>query len=100
ISFFPILANIFARHTSEVLVEHADREHGDSRYSPMRLVILMLDLITCMKTTPLLLLSIIASRRAFLGVLLAAVLSVLRLIFGASWAGDGTFVLFAVLFVF
>ena len=27
-------------------------------------------------------------------------LIVLRLIFGATWAGDGTFVLFAVLFVF
>ena len=57
-TFIPILANSFARHTTEVLVEHAEREHGDSKYSPM------------------------------------------RLIFGAPWAENGTFVLFAVLFVF
>jgi len=37
---------------------------------------------------------------ALLGVSFAALLIVLRLIFGASWAGDGMFVLFAVLFVF
>jgi undecaprenyl-phosphate 4-deoxy-4-formamido-L-arabinose transferase len=30
----------------------------------------------------------------------AAALIVLRLVFGAGWAGDGMFVLFAVLFVF
>jgi undecaprenyl-phosphate 4-deoxy-4-formamido-L-arabinose transferase len=35
-----------------------------------------------------------------LGGIFAILLIVLRLIFGATWAGDGTFVLFAVLFVF
>lgn len=99
-TFIPILANSFARHTTEVLVEHAEREHGDSKYSPMRLINLMFDLITCMTTTPLRLLSIIGFSMALLGVLFAALLIVLRLIFGASWAGDGMFVLFAVLFVF
>lgn len=29
-TFIPILANGFARHTTEVLVDHAEREHGDS----------------------------------------------------------------------
>lgn len=99
-TFIPILANSFARHTTEVLVEHAEREHGDSKYSPMRLINLMFDLITCMTTTPLRLLSIIGFSMAFLGVLFAALLIVLRLMFGAQWAGHGTFVLFAVLFVF
>jgi undecaprenyl-phosphate 4-deoxy-4-formamido-L-arabinose transferase len=37
---------------------------------------------------------------AALGVLFAITLIVLRLAFGAHWAGDGTFVLFAVLFIF
>lgn len=32
-TFIPILANSFARHTTEVLVQHAEREHGDSKYS-------------------------------------------------------------------
>ncbi|MCD9568304.1 undecaprenyl-phosphate 4-deoxy-4-formamido-L-arabinose transferase [Pseudomonas protegens] len=99
-TFIPILANSFARHTTEVLVEHAEREHGDSKYSPMRLINLMFDLITCMTTTPLRLLSIIGFGMAGLGALFALMLIVLRLIFGATWAGDGTFVLFAVLFVF
>ncbi|MDY7563730.1 undecaprenyl-phosphate 4-deoxy-4-formamido-L-arabinose transferase [Pseudomonas sp. RTC3] len=99
-TFIPILANSFARHTTEVLVPHAEREHGDSKYSPMRLINLMFDLITCMTTTPLRLLSILGFSMAFLGVLFAVLLIGLRLIFGATWAGHGTFVLFAVLFVF
>ncbi len=99
-TFIPILANSFARHTTEILVEHAEREHGDSKYSPMRLINLMFDLITCMTTTPLRLLSIVGVGMALLGVLFALALVVLRLIFGAPWAGHGTFVLFAVLFVF
>lgn len=37
---------------------------------------------------------------AGLGVLFAIALIVLRLAFGSGWAGGGTFVLFAVLFVF
>jgi undecaprenyl-phosphate 4-deoxy-4-formamido-L-arabinose transferase len=99
-TFIPILANSFARHTTEVLVQHAEREHGDSKYSPMRLINLMFDLITCMTTTPLRLLSIIGFSMALIGGFFAILLVFLRLIFGAVWAGDGTFVLFAVLFVF
>ncbi|MBA5978951.1 glycosyltransferase [Pseudomonas sp. MD195_PC81_125] len=99
-TFIPILANSFARHTTEIVVAHAEREHGDSKYSPMRLINLMFDLITCMTTTPLRLLSIVGFAMAGLGVLFAVALIVLRLAFGAGWAGDGMFVLFAVLFVF
>ncbi|WP_213876334.1 undecaprenyl-phosphate 4-deoxy-4-formamido-L-arabinose transferase [Pseudomonas sp. dw_358] len=99
-TFIPILANSFARHTTEILVEHAEREHGDSKYSPMRLVNLMFDLVTCMTTTPLRLLSIVGFGMAFLGIAFAIALLGLRLIFGAPWAGNGSFVLFAVLFVF
>ena len=99
-TFIPILANSFARHTTEVLVTHAEREHGESKYSAMKLINLMFDLVTCMTTTPLRLLSIIGFSMALLGVVFAVLLIVLRLIFGAPWAGHGTFVLFAVLFVF
>ena len=58
-TFIPILANGFARHTTEILVHHAEREHGESKYSAMRLISLMFDLLTCMTTTPLRLLSIV-----------------------------------------
>jgi undecaprenyl-phosphate 4-deoxy-4-formamido-L-arabinose transferase len=99
-TFIPILANSFARHTTEVVVDHAEREHGDSKYSPMRLINLMFDLVTCMTTTPLRLLSIVGMGMAMLGMLFAIALLVLRIIYGADWSGQGNFVLFAVLFVF
>ncbi|MDF9897352.1 UNVERIFIED_ORG: hypothetical protein OKW16_001219 [Pseudomonas reinekei] len=53
-----------------------------------------------MTTTPLRLLSIVGVGMAALGMLFAIALVLLRLVFGAGWAGGGTFVLFAVLFVF
>nr|WP_314478770.1 glycosyltransferase [uncultured Pseudomonas sp.] len=99
-TFIPILANSFARHTCELWVAHAEREHGDSKYSTMRLLNLLFDLITCMTTTPLRLLSITGATMAGLGFFFALVLMLLRLSLGASWAGNGMFVLFAVLFMF
>ena len=88
-TFIPILANTFARRAVEIPVMHAEREFGDSKYSFMRLINLMYDLVTCLTTTPLRLLSIF-------GLLLV----VLRLAFGPQWAAEGVFMLFAVLFMF
>ncbi|MXP50491.1 undecaprenyl-phosphate 4-deoxy-4-formamido-L-arabinose transferase [Pantoea sp. Eser] len=99
-TFIPILANTFARHTIELPVIHAERAFGDSKYSFMRLINLMYDLVTCLTTTPLRLLSVIGSLIALTGFAFSLVLIVLRLFFGAAWAGDGVFVLFAVLFTF
>lgn len=58
-TFIPILANTFARRTTEITVHHAEREFGNSKYSLMRLINLMYDLITCLTTTPLRLLSLV-----------------------------------------
>ena len=99
-TFIPILANTFARHTIELPVIHAERAFGDSKYSFMRLINLMYDLVTCLTTTPLRLLSVVGSLIALSGFAFSLVLIVLRLFFGAAWAGDGVFVLFAVLFMF
>ncbi|MFF7066133.1 glycosyltransferase [Pseudomonas sp. NPDC008258] len=99
-TFIPILANSFSRHTCEINVAHAEREHGESKYSPMRLINLMFDLITCMTTTPLRLLSIAGAALASAGFLFAVLLMIMRLALGAAWAGNGMFVLFAVLFMF
>ncbi len=99
-TFIPILANTFARHTSEIRVAHAEREHGESKYSLMRLINLMYDLVTCLTTTPLRLLSVVGSSMALAGFAFALMLLVLRLVFGAAWAGNGVFMLFAVLFMF
>jgi len=99
-TFIPILANTFARRTVEIPVLHAEREFGDSKYSFMRLINLMYDLVTCLTTTPLRLLSVVGSVIALSGFAFAILLVILRLALGAEWAGDGLFLLFAVLFMF
>lgn len=99
-TFIPILANTFARKTAEIPVLHAEREHGDSKYSFMRLINLMYDLVTCLTTTPLRLLSVFGSVIAVLGFLFAVLLVALRLMFGPAWGAEGVFTLFAVLFIF
>ena len=99
-TFIPILANTFARHTTEIPVHHAEREHGTSKYSFMRLINLMYDLVTCLTTTPLRMLSVVGALIACSGFLFAFLLVVLRLIFGARWGAEGVFSLFAILFIF
>ncbi|MDU2881158.1 MAG: undecaprenyl-phosphate 4-deoxy-4-formamido-L-arabinose transferase, partial [Enterobacter sp.] len=99
-TFIPILANTFARKATEIPVLHAEREHGESKYSFMRLINLMYDLITCLTTTPLRLLSVFGSIIAVAGFALSVLLVVLRLVFGPQWAAEGVFMLFAVLFMF
>ncbi len=99
-TFIPILANTFARKTTEIDVAHAEREFGDSKYSLMNLINLMYDLLTCLTTAPLRLLSVVGSVIAITGFLLAMLLIALRLIFGSIWAAEGVFTLFAILFMF
>jgi undecaprenyl-phosphate 4-deoxy-4-formamido-L-arabinose transferase len=60
----------------------------------------MYDLVTCLTTTPLRLLSVVGSVVALAGFAFAILLVILRLAFGSEWAGDGLFLLFAVLFMF
>ncbi|PHM38059.1 undecaprenyl-phosphate 4-deoxy-4-formamido-L-arabinose transferase [Xenorhabdus innexi] len=99
-TFIPILANTFARRTIEIDVTHAEREFGDSKYSFMKLINLMYDLLTCLTIAPLRLLSVVGSIIAVTGFLLAVLLIALRLIFGSMWAAEGVFTLFAILFMF
>ncbi|MCS3609253.1 undecaprenyl-phosphate 4-deoxy-4-formamido-L-arabinose transferase [Erwinia rhapontici] len=99
-TFIPILANTFARRATEIPVLHAEREFGDSKYSLMRLINLMYDLITCLTTTPLRLLSVFGSVIALAGFAISLLLIGLRLFLGPQWAAEGVFMLFAVLFIF
>ncbi len=99
-TFIPILANSFARRTIELEVSHAERAHGESKYGLMHLINLMYDLVTCMTTTPLRLLSIVGSVVAGIGFTFSILLILMRLILGADWAADGVFTLFAILFTF
>nr|WP_252353479.1 glycosyltransferase [Aeromonas jandaei] len=99
-TFIPILANSFARRTTELEVGHAERAHGESKYGLMHLINLMYDLVTCMTTAPLRLLSIVGCVVAGIGFTFSILLILLRLLMGADWAADGVFTLFAILFTF
>ncbi len=99
-TFIPILANMFAHRVTDIPVRHSEREFGESKYSFMRLINLMYDLVTCLTTTPLRILSIFGSIVALGGFLLALLLIALRLAFGPDWGAEGVFMLFALLFMF
>ncbi|MBI2566959.1 MAG: glycosyltransferase [Candidatus Schekmanbacteria bacterium] len=99
-TFVPVLANSFARRTTEIDVEHCERASGTSKYGLYKLVKLQFDLLTSMTTFPLRLLSILGGISALLGFAFSALLLVLRLALGPRWAADGVFTVFAVLFGF
>lgn len=98
--FIPILANNFARKSAEIVVGHAERAAGESKYSLWKLINLQFDLLTGMTTFPLRLLSVFGFLVALAGMLCALVLIGTRLYFGAEWSGQGLFTVFAVLFMF
>jgi len=100
-TFVPVLANSFARRTTEIEVAHAPRLAGPSKYSLWKLVALQFDLLTSMTTFPIRVFTVIGGLVAALaGFGFGAFLLVARLAFGAEWAAQGVFTLFAVLFLF
>ena len=99
-TFIPILANSFAGSAVEITVRHTPRENGKSKYSLFKLISLQFDLLTSMSTLPLRLLSFLGAVISTLGIGFGALLLALRFVYGAVWASEGVFTLFAVLFVF
>lgn len=99
-TFIPILANSFAGSTAEIPVRHAPRENGESKYSLLKLMSLQFDLLTSISTFPLRLLSFMGAVIAVCGVGFGVLILVMRVIYGAVWAAEGVFTLFAVLFFF
>lgn len=99
-TFIPILANGFARRTTEIPVGHSERMKGESKYSMWKLINLQFDLLTSMTTFPLRMLSILGVAIATLGIGFGIMLLVLRLLHGPEWAAQGVFTLFSILFIF
>jgi undecaprenyl-phosphate 4-deoxy-4-formamido-L-arabinose transferase len=99
-TFIPILANSFARTTTEIDVKHEARKQGESKYSLMKLAMLHFDLLTSMTTFPLRLLSILGGIISAFGIGFGVFLLFMRIYYGAEWAAQGVFTLFAVLFIF
>ena len=99
-TFIPVLANSFARTTTEVEVEHAARTLGESKYSFGKLLSLMFDLVTTMTSYPLRLLSIVGGIISATGFGFGILILILRFIHGAEWAANGVFTLFALVYFF
>jgi undecaprenyl-phosphate 4-deoxy-4-formamido-L-arabinose transferase len=98
-TYIPALGYILARNPTEVPVAHEERHAGRSNYSLPRLLRLHLDLVTSLSVSPLRLLFLAGIAVASLGILFGVALLVLRLWFGATWAAEGVFTLFAILFI-
>ena len=99
-TFIPVLANSFARHTTEIEVKHAARAQGDSKYSMWSLIRLQFDLLTSMTTFPIRALTMIGLVISALGFGFGIFLLGARFFYGTEWAAEGVFTLFAVLFCF
>ncbi len=97
-AFIPALATTLARNAVEIDVDHGEREDGNSKYSPLRLMRLGFDLITGFSLLPIQLVSLTGMAIAILGVGLAAFLMLRRIIVGPEV--EGLFTLFAILFAF
>lgn len=99
-TFIPLLANTFARTTTEIHVKHEERAAGDSKYSLLKLINLQFDLLTSMTTAPLRLLTFLGIAIAVFGGVFGMVLLAMRFAYGAAWGVNGVFPLFAILFIF
>lgn len=99
-TFIPALATTFAKNITEIDVAHEERFAGESKYSLAKLVSLQFDLVTSFSDFPLKIMLYSGFVLAFLGITFGIVLAVARLYFGAPWAAEGVFTLFAVLFFF
>jgi len=99
-TFIPALATVFAKRITEIEVAHEERHGGKSNYPLRKLINLQFDLVASFSDLPMKLIMYGGILMSLLGVCFGAFLAVARLVYGARWAAEGIFTLFAVLFVF
>lgn len=99
-TFIPALATLYAKRVTEIPVAHEDRYGGVSHYNLWKLINLQFDLLTSFSDFPLKVLLTLGAGLSIAAVLFGAMLFVLRVFYGAEWAGEGVFTLFAILFFF
>lgn len=99
-TFIPALATYFAKKVTEIEVIHEARHGGESHYSLRKLINLQFDLVSSFSDFPLKFIMYAGIGMAFLGISIGVVLGVARIIYGASWAAEGVFTLFSILFAF
>ena len=99
-TFIPALATVFAKRVTEIEVAHEERFGGKSNYPLRKLINLQFDLVASFSDLPMKLIMYGGIFMSLLGVCFGVVLAIARLVYGASWAAQGIFTLFAILFVF
>jgi len=95
-TYIPALAYTFAHHPTEVVVEHAERVAGKSKYSLYSLIRLNFDLVTGFSVVPLQWFSLFGIVLSLGSAAFVVFLFVRRLIVGPE--AEGVFTLFAILF--
>lgn len=99
-TFIPALATVFAKRITEIEVNHEERHGGKSSYPLSKLINLQFDLVASFSDFPMKLIMYGGILMSFLGICFGIFLAIARLIYGAEWAAQGMFTLFAILFVF
>jgi undecaprenyl-phosphate 4-deoxy-4-formamido-L-arabinose transferase len=98
-SFIPVLAMMYAKKTTEIEVEHAERSRGTSKYGLFQLLKLQSDLMTGFSFTPLRFLSWFGAFVAVSGFGLGMYILVMRILKGDQYTQGGVFTLFAILYM-
>jgi undecaprenyl-phosphate 4-deoxy-4-formamido-L-arabinose transferase len=99
-TFIPALAMVFAKRVTEIEVAHEERYGGKSNYPLRKLINLQFDLVASFSDLPMKLIMYGGVLMSLMGVCFGTFLAIARLVYGARWAAEGIFTLFAVLFVF
>ncbi len=99
-TFIPALATYFAKKVTEIEVAHEARHGGETHYSLRKLINLQFDLVSSFSDFPLKWIMYAGIGMAILGVSFGIVLGIARALYGAAWAAEGVFTLFAILFAF
>jgi undecaprenyl-phosphate 4-deoxy-4-formamido-L-arabinose transferase len=97
-TFIPALAQTFAANPTEIMVGHAERAEGESKYSLYRLIRLNFDLMTGFSVVPLQLFALMGILTSLASIGFGLFLLIRRFIIGAEV--EGVFTLFAILFFF
>jgi undecaprenyl-phosphate 4-deoxy-4-formamido-L-arabinose transferase len=99
-TFIPALATHFGKRVTEIVVTHEERYGGKSNYPLRKLINLQFDLVASFSDLPIRLIMYGGIAMATLGLGFGLILAVARLVYGALWAAQGVFTLFAILFAF
>jgi undecaprenyl-phosphate 4-deoxy-4-formamido-L-arabinose transferase len=95
-TFLPALGYTFARNPVEVVVEHDEREAGESKYSLYSLIRLNFDLMTGFSVVPLQFVSMAGIVLSIMAAIFTVFLAIRRLIIGPE--AEGLFTLFGIVF--